>query len=90
MRHILCALAVAAAAFAAGQAGAQAAPPVSKIAVSAERFGTQATYRSPAAEVAYSAQARRAAACLATYARAYDPRTDLVRLRPGVTRRCAV
>jgi hypothetical protein len=62
--------------------------PAPAAAVSAERFAIRADYQGPALNVGYSAEARRRAACLATYPAAYDPRTDRVRVSPGVTRPC--
>ena len=83
MRTMLCAaLAVATL----GAAGAQAAPKAASI----EAYATKAIYDGPAFNVGYSAKARRMTACLASYPGIYDPRTDLVRVRPGVTRRCAL
>ncbi|MFC3069000.1 hypothetical protein [Phenylobacterium soli] len=62
-------------------------------AFSAERFGTPASYRAPAARAVtghgYSARSRHIADCLATY-RNYDPDTDRVTLRPGVSRKCGL
>lgn len=55
----------------------------------ADRFGTQASYRAAPRGHGYSAQARHVADCLATYRR-YDPGTDRVLVRPGVTRRCGL
>jgi hypothetical protein len=83
MRTLFCA-ALAAATLAA--AGAQAAPQAPSI----EGYAVKATYDGPAFNVGYSAKARRMAACLASYPGVYDPRTDLVRVRPGVTRRCTL
>jgi hypothetical protein len=56
-------------------------------AVSAERYGSRANYVDARAGHGYSAQARHMTDCLATYP-SYDPRTDQVTIRPGVTRRC--
>jgi hypothetical protein len=72
----------------AAEPGAVAAGPAPAAAVSAERFAIRADYQGPALNVGYSAEARRRAACLATYPGAYDPRTDRVRVSPGVTRPC--
>jgi len=83
MRTIFCA-ALAAATLAG--AGAQAAPKAPSI----EAYATKAIYDGPAFNVGYSAKARRMTACLASYPGVYDPRTDLVRVRPGVTRRCSL
>jgi hypothetical protein len=80
----------------AGLAGATVAPAAvapqggARIAVSADSFAVSAIHHGRAFDVGYSAGTRRAAACLATYPGAYDPRTDLVRLRSGETRRCAL
>lgn len=75
-------------------AGAEAKPPAKPApahapsAVSAERFGIPASYRAPARQGhGYSVRSRHIADCLATY-RHYDPDTDRVLLRPGVSRRC--
>jgi hypothetical protein len=56
---------------------------------SAERHGVPTTDRAPALGQGYSARARHMADCLATY-RTYDPDTDRVVVRPGVTRRCGL
>jgi hypothetical protein len=69
-----------------GAAGAQAAPKAPSI----EAYATKAIYDGPAFNVGYSAKARRMTACLASYPGVYDPRTDLVRVRPGLTRRCTL
>jgi hypothetical protein len=58
-------------------------------AASAERHGVPTTYRAPTPGQGYSAQSRHMADCLATY-RSYDPNTDRVVVRPGVTRRCGL
>jgi opacity protein-like surface antigen len=84
-----------AAALIAGLAGATAAaaavpPQAARIAVSADNLAVQALYHGPALEMGYSAQTRRMTECLATYPGAYDPRTDLVRLASGATRRCTL
>lgn len=63
------------------------APP--RPAASAEQYGVAASYRMPAAGRGYSARDRHMADCLATY-RHYDPQTDQVRVRPGVSRRCGL
>jgi hypothetical protein len=86
MRHVICARGAVAAALIATVAAAQ---PVSKIAISVEGYGQQASYRGQALDVGYSARARHMAECLATYPGAYDPKTDLVREGPGVARHCA-
>ncbi|THD64023.1 hypothetical protein [Phenylobacterium sp.] len=67
---------------------ALAAGPEPAAAVSAERFAIRADYQGPNLNVGYSAEARHRAACLATYPEAYDPRTDRLRVAPGVTRPC--
>jgi hypothetical protein len=89
MRHAICALTAAAVALVATAAAAQP-QGVSRIAVSAQSYGVRATYRGPNLDVGYSVQARRMTACLASYPGAYDPRSDLVRVAPGVTRRCSL
>ncbi len=66
--------------------GAEATPKAPSI----EAYATKAIYDGPAFNVGYSAKARRMTACLASYPGVYDPRTDLVRVRPGVTRRCSL
>jgi len=72
-------------------AGSEAvAAPSAATAMSAERYGIQATYRGPAFNTGYSARTRRMTACLASYPGAYDPKSDLIRVRPGVTRRCSL
>ena len=83
MRTLFCA-ALAAVTLAA--LGAQAAPQASSI----EAYAVKATYDGPSFNVGYSAKARRMTACLASYPGVYDPRTDLIRVRPGVTRRCSL
>jgi hypothetical protein len=82
----------AAAALAGATAASAAVAPqgAARIAVSADSFAVSAIHRGQAFDVGYSAEARRATACLATYPGAYDPRTDLVRLRSGATRRCSL
>lgn len=93
MRQLICAaLVLGTLALAAPQANASAQerPAARKIsAASADRFGAQASYHGPALEHGYSARALRIADCLATYP-GYDPKTDRVAVRPGVTRRCAL
>ena len=86
MRPAICALGAVAAALTTTMAVAQ---PVSKIAVSVEGYGQQASYRGPVLDVGYSARARRMAECLASYPGAYDPKTDLVREGSGIARHCA-
>jgi hypothetical protein len=79
-----------AAALALASLGAQAKPAAKHApapAASAERYGVTASYRTAPEGRGYSARDRHMADCLATY-RSYDPRTDRVVLRPGVTRRC--
>jgi hypothetical protein len=56
-------------------------------AISAQEHATFAAYRGPTVGHGYSADARRRADCLATYAN-YDPKSDRIRVAPGVTRRC--
>jgi hypothetical protein len=77
----------------AGATAAAAAPAPqggSRIAVSADTFAAPAVHRGQVLDVGYSADARRMIECLATYPGAYDPKTDLIRVAPGVTRRCAL
>lgn len=62
----------------------------SRIAVSADSFAVTAIHHGQALDVGYSAKVRRVTACLTTYPGAYDPRTDLVRLTTGETRRCSL
>ena len=64
-------------------------PPEPQKAVAAEARATPAAYRGPTAGQGYSARARRIADCLATYSN-YDPKTDRIRVAPGVTRRCSL
>ena len=83
-------LGAAAALLAVGTAGAKPKPahhPKPAQAASAERQGSLASYRSEPIGQGYSARDRHIADCLASY-RGYDPATDRVVLRPGVTRRC--
>jgi hypothetical protein len=54
---------------------------------SAESYGVRASYRTQQPGKGYSARQRHMADCLATYRR-YDPVSDRVRIRPGVSRRC--
>lgn len=63
------------------------APAPSPAAVSAERFGMQASYHSPGKGVGYSLKTRRVADCLATYP-GYDPKIDRITVAPGVMRKC--
>lgn len=72
-----------------GTAGAEKKRPPAKPpqAASAERHGKPASYRSEPIGHGYSARERRIADCLASY-RGYDPVTDRIVVRPGVTRRC--
>jgi hypothetical protein len=58
-------------------------------AVSAQRFAVDASARTPALGHGYSAKSLRIADCLATYP-GYDPKTDRVAVRPGVSKRCAL
>ncbi len=84
MRKMLCATLAAAATLVAAGAGAAPKAP------SVEAYAVKATYDGPSFNVGYSAKARRMAACLASYPGVYDPRTDLIRVRPGVTRHCGL
>jgi hypothetical protein len=59
------------------------------VAVSAERFAVRANYVDARAGHGYSAQSRHMTDCLATYS-TYDPRTDRVAVRPGVTHKCSL
>lgn len=54
---------------------------------SAQRFAQAASHRGPEMSHGYSPRARRIADCLATYP-GYDPKSDRVVVRPGVTRPC--
>lgn len=58
-------------------------------AMSADRFGVVASDRAPAQGHGYDARSRHIADCLATYPN-YDPETDRVQVRPGVSRRCGL
>jgi hypothetical protein len=84
MRKMLCATLAAAATLI--SVAAVAAPKAPSI----EAYAMKATYDGPTFNVGYSAKARRMTACLASYPGVYDPRTDLIRVRPGVTRRCVL
>ena len=53
---------------------------------SVESFGVKTTYRAAAGK-GYTARERHMADCLATYP-GYDPATDRIAVRPGVTRPC--
>jgi hypothetical protein len=89
MRHVILGFAAAIAlAFMAG--GADADTPVAKSpqAVAAQGYGLTANYTSGPGK-GYSAQARRAADCLATYP-GYDPKTDRIAVAPGVVRKCSL
>lgn len=74
------------------QASPAAAKPVSKAvpaqAPSAERLGTPASYRTAKPGHGYTERDRRMLDCLASSSGRYDPATDRVKVRPGVTRRC--
>ena len=61
--------------------------PAAPAAASAERHGTPASFHTGPVGHGYSAHDRHVADCLASY-RGYDPHTDTVVLRSGVTRRC--
>jgi hypothetical protein len=54
-------------------------------AASAERHGTPSSAREGG--VGYDARSRRMADCLASFRR-YDPATDRIRIRPGVSQPC--
>jgi hypothetical protein len=86
-------LGAAAVVLAAGTSGAQAKPKAHPVrpaqAASAERHGTQASYRTGPIGHGYSVRDRHIADCLASY-RGYDPKTDRVVLRDGQTRRCGL
>lgn len=91
MRQLMCA-AVALGAFALAAPQAMAQPQKTEgarqyAAVSAQRFATDATARTPALGHGYSARALHIADCLATYP-GYDPKTDRVVVRRGVSKRC--
>ncbi|RAK60456.1 hypothetical protein DJ021_11890 [Phenylobacterium hankyongense] len=92
MRQLICAsLTLGVLALAAPSAGAEPLKTGARTpaAVSAERFGVRANYVGPQVGQGYSARARHMTDCLATYP-TYDPRTDRVRVRRGVTRRCGL
>lgn len=61
--------------------------PAAVSAPSAAAYGVRASYRTRTGK-GYSARDRHRADCLATYPGAYDPASDTVRVRPGVTRPC--
>ena len=63
----------------------QTAEPRRPVAVSAERFAQPAAYIQGGH--GYSERVRHISDCLATYPN-YDWRTDRIKVRPGVTRRC--
>lgn len=69
-----------------------AAKPVSRAvpaqAPSAERMGAPASYRSPSLGHGYSERDRRMLDCLASSNGRYDPASDRIQVRPGVTRKC--
>ena len=67
-------------------AAAKPTPEARPTAASADRLGTPASYRTPAGH-GYAPQGRRMLDCLASDHR-YDPASDRIRVRPGVTRRC--
>jgi hypothetical protein len=90
MRQLICAtLTLGVLALAAPSAGAEPLTTGTRpaAAVSAERFGVRANYVGPQIGHGYSARARHMTDCLATYP-SYDPRTDRLVVRRGVTRRC--
>jgi hypothetical protein len=68
------------------------AKPISKAvpaqAPSAERMGTPASYRTTGPGHGYSDRDRRMLDCLASSGGRYDPATDRIHVRPGVTQRC--
>ena len=82
---------LAAAGGAQGAPGATAKRPAHHVAkpraASVERYGTEAAYRTGPIGKGYSDRDRHVADCLASYP-GYDPATDRVRVRPGVSRRC--
>jgi hypothetical protein len=61
--------------------------PAAAAAGSAEQFGVSANVRAQAPGQGYGARDRHMADCLATYP-GYNPDTDQVAVRPGVTERC--
>jgi len=91
MRDLVCA-GLAAGALALVGSGAAAGGPQPKpkprqpAAASAERFGVKAAFQTETGK-GYTARERHMADCLATY-RNYDPASDRIVIRPGVTRRC--
>lgn len=91
MRTFLCAAsAVAVATLASAGAQADERPRAQRVnAISVEDRALPAAYRGAVVGHGYSARARRIADCLATYPN-YDPKTDRVKVAPGVTRRCAL
>ena len=56
-------------------------------AVSAARYGAQASYTGPELNVGYSSSSRRIADCLASFP-GYNPRTDLIWSRSGPRQHC--
>lgn len=62
------------------------APTTAPAAPAAESYGVKTTYRAGAGK-GYTARERHMADCLATY-RGYDPASDRIVVRPGVTRPC--
>lgn len=92
MRGFLCAAAAAGLFAVAGSHGAvarpQPKPQPPPRSPSAESYGVRASYRTETGK-GYTGRERHMADCLATYRR-YDPVSDRVEIRPGVTRRCAL
>ncbi|HEY8572139.1 hypothetical protein [Phenylobacterium sp.] len=89
MRIILCAAALAAASLAPAANAGERPKPQQVSAISVDDRAVPASYRGPTVGHGYSARARRIADCLATYPN-YDPKSDRVKVAPGVTRRCAL
>ena len=56
-------------------------------AVSAARYGLQASYTGPTLDVGYSSSTRRIADCLASFP-GYNPKTDFIWSRSGPKQRC--
>ena len=88
MRQVLCAALSVAALAAASQAAA--AEPVGRLqprAISVQRYAANAEYRTPSKGHGYSREARHVADCLASHP-GYDPKLDIIKVKPGVVRRC--